>query len=394
MRRIVFLTLVALLAGPSSAHSQTTTLQQELRSELAKLKAQVDHVERLLERLEKEGPESPVEAAPGAEPSVPPTRAEVTLPTPAPKLAPALNTPPRLPVSETSAFQKAPPRFDVLFQVRGVAPRAIGQNNTFSFRKVEFGIKGHVAPNVDYSVELDPVRAEDPFRRTYIRLSYLRRLQVKLGLEKTPIGLDELTSNAEVPFVERSEVSNRFSNAEDLGVHLESRWNHWLFQGSVTNGGRRLLRDNNKDKDVTARVVWAPLPWLSVGAATLQGHAGGDSLERRRYNAELKLGSNLSGFQSEFYRAQDEPIWSSAYYLAGFYAFPVRKPWLTHVQPVMRYEQIDRSDRSAENELRLLTFGVSFLFNEHRSKFQVNYLKDLHTGSLKDELRAQYQVMF
>ena len=394
MRKIVPFTLTALVLCTSIGRAQSTTLHQELRAEIARLKAQVHHVEQLLERLEREGPGAAAESGDAAKPQAPASAEVKPPPTPAPQLAPALNTPPRLPRSEVSAYRKAPPRFDVLFQVRGVAPRAIGQNKTFTFRKVELGIKGHVAPNVDYSVELDPVRPEDPFRRTYIRLSHLRWLHLKLGLEKTPLGLDELTPNAEVPFVERSEVSNRFSNAEDLGIHLESRWNHWLFQGSVTNGGRRLLRDNNKDKDLTARVVWAPLPWLSVGAATLQGHSGGDSLERRRYNAEFKLGSNLTGFQSEFYRAQDEPIWSSAYYLAGFHAFPVRKPWLTHIQPVLRYEQIDRTDHSAENELRLLTFGVSFLLNEHRSKLQVNYLKDLHTGSLKDELRAQYQVMF
>ena len=126
----------------------------------------------------------------------------------------------------------------------------------------------------------------------------------------------------------------------------------------------------------------------------MEGGGGGGEVERRRYNAEFKLGSNLSGFQSEFYRAQDAPIWSSAYYLAAFHAFPTRKPWLTHLQPVLRYEQIDRSNRVKQDELRLLTVGVSLLFNEHRSKLQVNYLKDLLTGSLKDELRAQYQIEF
>ena len=67
---------------------------------------------------------------------------------------------------------------------------------------------------------------------------------------------------------------------------------------------------------------------------------------------------------------------------------------LEPAEPVVRYEQIGRSDRDQNLELRLLTFGFSLLFQEHRSKFQVNYLKDLHTGALKDVLRAQYQVEF
>ena len=141
-------------------------------------------------------------------------------------------------------------------------------------------------------------------------------------MEKSPIGLNELSSTAQIPFVDRSEVSDRFSAAEELGVHLESLWPEWLLQLSVTNGGRRLLLDNNKSKDVTARVVWAPLHWLSLGTAMLQGKAGSESSEHDRYNLELKVGSNLSGFQSEFYRARDGGILSSAFYFAGHWAFP------------------------------------------------------------------------
>ena len=155
-----------------------------------------------------------------------------------------------------------------------------------------------------------------------MRLSHLSWLHLKLGMEKSPIGLNELSSTAQIPFVDRSEVSDRFSAAEELGVHLESLWPEWLLQLSVTNGGRRLLLDNNKSKDVTARVVWAPLHWLSLGTAMLQGKAGSESSEHDRYNLELKVGSNLSGFQSEFYRARDGGILSSAFYFAGHWAFP------------------------------------------------------------------------
>ncbi len=128
----------------------------------------------------------------------------------------------------------------------------------------------------------------------------------------------------------------------------------------------------------------------------LQGRKGPQRDKRIRYNAELKLGSNLSGFQSEFYRAQDADVWSSAFYTAGYWAFPTRQSRLSHLQPVVRYEQIDRTDQDPVRELRLLTFGLSLLFNEHRSKFQVNFLKDLQSGGIvkKDEIRAQYQVEF
>jgi hypothetical protein len=266
------------------------------------------------------------------------------------------------------------------------------RTDTFFLRKAEIGVKGHVAPYVDFSLELDPVRPADPLRRTYIRLTHVPWLHLKLGLEKAPLGLEELTSTAQIPFVERSEVNDRFAAAEELGVHLESHWPHALFQLSVTNGGRRLLRDNNSHKDVSARIVWGPCSWFSFGVATWQGRIGIEELERDRYNVEFKLGSNFSGFQSEFYRAQDGNLWSSAYYLSGYRAFPMKRTWLTHLQPVLRYEQIDRNDGNKLEELRLLTLGLSFMLDEHRSKFQINFLKDLHTGTRRDEIRAQYQI--
>lgn len=103
-------------------------------------------------------------------------------------------------------------------------------------------MKGHIAPNVDFSLEADFARPHDILRRTDIRLTHVPWLHLKLGMEKTPIGLDELNSTAEIPFVDRSEVSDRFSMAEDIGVHLVSRWPRWLLQFSVSNGAPRAVR--------------------------------------------------------------------------------------------------------------------------------------------------------
>ena len=372
------LVLILFLAGAASA--QRTDLEQELRKELDELKNRVAQLESLLEKLsEKSDVEKTTKVS-----AIPKIRNEK---------APALNTPSTLPTNRDK-YRKTAPRFDILLQSRGDYFADASKNSTFFLRKAELGIKGHIAAHVDFSIEFDPVRANDPLRRTYIRLSHIPWLHIKLGLEKAPLGLEELSSTAQIPFVDRSEVNDRFSAAEELGVHLESHWPNWLFQFSVTNGGRRLLRDNNDYKDLTARIVWAPIPWFSFGGAALQGRAGSNEDDRIRYNGELKLGSNLSGFQSEFYRAKDASVWSSAFYVSGYWALPVASQFLTHVQPVIRYEHIAREDNLELEELRLLTFCISFMLDEHRSKFEINFLKDLHTGTRKDELRAQYQVEF
>lgn len=308
--------------------------------------------------------------------------------------APAMNTPPALPLDSTVY---GPNRFRVavLMQIRADFPgeEAAG-TSTFFLRKAELGIRAHVTNHTDILLELDPVRPADPFRRTYVRLSHLPRLHLKLGLEKAPIGLEELLSSARIPFVDRSAVSDRFAAAEEVGVHLDSRWDTWLFQFSVTNGGRRLLRDDNDHKDVSARAVWAPAPWMSLGLAALEGRAGPEERERSRYNAEIKLGSYDSGVQGEFFEGEDGPVESSAFYLAGFHAFSVGLSGLSHIQPAVRYERVDRQDGLEEGELSLLTFGAGVFLEGHRSKVQVNYLWDLREGFDQNELRVQYQVEF
>lgn len=307
--------------------------------------------------------------------------------------APALNAPPALPL-DSAAYGPSGLRFAVLLQVRADFPETEGRNSTFFLRKAELGIRGHVTGHTDFSVELDPVNPDDPFRRTYLRLSHFPRLHVKVGMEKAPLGLEELLSTATVPFVDRSQVNDRFAAAEEVGVHLESRWDRWLFQMSITNGGRRLLRDDNDHKDLTLRAVWAPSAWASVGVAALSGRAGEEARKRKRYNVEVKLGSTDSGAHGELYEATDGDVQSSAFHVSLFRAFSVSQEWLDSVQPAIRYERVDREDELEQEELSLLTFGLGFLVDGHRSKLVVNYVLDLRSAIEENELRVQYQVEF
>ena len=378
MCRIRVYAVVLSLAAPASG--QTPSLEDELRAEIARLRGSLARAEAVLARVEKQRPVAPA--------------------IPAARQAPALNTPPRLPPSHPEAYRKGPPRIDVLLLGRYdyFVDSDLAVDNTFFLRKAEVGIKGHITKHVDFSLELDPVRVQlnDPYRRSYIRLSHLEHAHFKIGLEKAPLGLEELQPTAQVPFVDRSEVSGRFAAAEEMGVFLESNWTRFMFQASLTNGGRRLYVDDNRNKAFTARAVWAPTPAFSLGAATMQARVGTHSLDRKRYNVEARYGAdNLTGAQGEFYRAKEGPVWSTAFYLAGYRALPLKAKVLTHVQPVFRYESIDRSDGDPALELRLVTLGVSLLFEEHRSKLQLNWLKDVRgDGPRPDEVRAQYSIEF
>lgn len=392
------LSAVLLVAWSVPALGQTTMLEDELRAEIARLRGTLARAEAVLARVEEERAAQSPAATPAPAPQVAEAR---PAPAPAPpRRAPALNTPPKLPASDPENYKKSPPRIDVLLMGRFdyFADSDLAIDNTFFLRKAELGIKGNIANGVDFSLELDPIRVQlnDPYRRSYIRLSHFEHAHFKIGLEKAPLGLEELQATAQIPFVDRSEVSSRFAAAEEMGLFLESNWTRFMFQASLTNGGRRLYVDNNKNKAFTARAVWAPTPTFSLGAATMQAKVGTDYQERRRYNLEAKYGAdNQTGLQGELFRAKEGAVWSTAFYLSGFWALPLKGSVFTHLQPVARYEQIDRSDDNPALELRLVTVGLGLLFKEYKSKLQLNWLKDVRSDSPRpDELRAQVAIEF
>lgn len=383
MKKLAVIAATFALAAFARADAK---LEEELRAEIARLKEQVARAESLLQR---------VQAAVG-------TTADKQAPVAAPKpvaRAPGLNTPPKLPASKKENFAKITPRIDLLLQGGYYHFEDSAQNSTFLLRKAEVGFKGHISSFVDYCVELDFARVPnfDPYRRTYVRFSHWPRLHLKAGMEKAPIGIDELTSSGQVAFVQRAEVTDRFSSAEELGIFAESNWDQWMFQASLTNGGRRLYRDDNKRKDFTARAVWAPLSNLSFGFATVQGAAGASAADKIRYQGEVRYGANLSqGATAEYYRAKDGTVWSDGFYVAGYWAFPLRDGgWLTHFQPVARYESIERDDGDRARELELLTLGFSLFLADYKSKFQFNWLHDFRGDRYrKDELRALFTVEY
>ena len=155
-RLVSFLAATLILSQP--AMIQGMALEDELRAELARMREQIKRVEALLVRLEKEHA-GEARAIVQAEEAPPPPKPSSVLKL---RQAPALNTPSMLPPSRPESYAKTPPRFDVLLQMRGDHFRDPEKIDTFFFRKAELGIKGHISRNVDFSVELDPVRPDIP----------------------------------------------------------------------------------------------------------------------------------------------------------------------------------------------------------------------------------------
>jgi hypothetical protein len=72
-------------------------------------------------------------------------------------------------------------------------------------------------------------------------------------------------------------------------------------------------------------------------------------------------------------------VWSDGFYVSGYWAYPIKSGWFTHIQPVARYESINRDDNDRTRELKLGTLGFSLFLADYKSKLQLNWLHDLRS---------------
>lgn len=117
-------------------------------------------------------------------------------------------------------------------------------------------------------------------------------------------------------------------------------------------------------------------------------------MDRRRFDVEVKLGSEGSGLQTEFYRATDADVRSSAFYASAFRLVPIHLGIFEALQPAIRYERVERSDNVPQDEMRLLTLGLGTFLDGNRSKLQASSLADLRSGFGEGGFRLQLQVEF
>lgn len=294
------------------------------------------------------------------------------------------------------------PQIEILFQVRTnlFENKEAGNTSTY-LRKAEIGFSGRINRWMDFKIELDPARPNDPFRRTFIRFTPSEFVDIRYGQEKAPIGMEELMRTSRIPFVDRSAVNDRFAPAEELGMIVYLGSEPVQLGVAITDGrGRQTTanqRDDNTFKDVTGRLAYRPREWIELGGARMDGRTGSDEQKRNRTNLSLRLGDpdNLQFVYGEYYRAVDGAVTSDAYHAAAGKGIRIHHPLLEWIVPAVRFEQITQ-DGPAHllDELSLLTVGINLWFTNYGAKIQINYVKDIKTDGLKDHWRFQYQIRF
>lgn len=166
-------------------------------------------------------------------------------------------------------------------------------------------------------------------------------LNVRVGRLNIPFGEEYLV---------RSPVTNPLISHSladfwgvDEGVEVYGRIGPAGYVLAVQNGGVSRLRDFHRDKAITARIGWRPLPWLQVSGSAL------------RTGKLTVAGDNLSElwFGNAFFRALGASTTTETFW-ANVYQADVRARWKGgHAAAALGVVRFDDSDTRADNSRRL-----------------------------------------
>jgi phosphate-selective porin OprO/OprP len=151
----------------------------------------------------------------------------------------------------------------------------VNNNDALLLRRGRIGLEGKLNKTTEYQITGEYAGSSASILDANVTLTYSPEFQVKLGRFKTPVGLEQLQSDAAALFIERSLVSQIAPN-RDIGVQFggelrkgEISYAIGLFNGIQDGGNNADQKDANDGKDLAARVAFQP--WINEEGSALAG---------------------------------------------------------------------------------------------------------------------------
>ncbi|MGH7429939.1 MAG: porin, partial [Candidatus Methylomirabilaceae bacterium] len=161
--------------------------------------------------------------------------------------------------------------------------------NKFLVRRARIGLQGTFYKYFDFFVEADFGQGGAALTDGYLELRYWPELRLRVGQFKVPFSYEELFSDNNLDFVERS-VADSLTPKRDIGAMLHGSLFGGIvsYAGGIFNGSGQNTADTNDSKDLAGRLVVYPfkqseltlLRNLHLGADIAWGNEGsGQSLQ-------------------------------------------------------------------------------------------------------------------
>ena len=325
------------------------------------------------------------------------------------------------------------------FQKQTLSPQ-----NSFSIKRARLDLKGSFDPEFDYRLQADFVGASaqtgsingtslvaptggsllsPTLLDAYIVYKPFKDyLKFTAGQFYIPFSLENTTPDNTLEIIDRSQVvealvarkgdaSNGLvdsvgnQNGRDIG--LQANGSLVSYNGgklidyyvALLNGAGIDVADNNKNKDVSTRLVVHPLSFIDIGASYYNGYdkfTGGTSGDRFRWGGELAVNYKAFDLRSEIITGQDGNTLAKhidhqgGYVQAGYFFVPKK------LQIVAKYDTYDPNTNVPGLQSTYYILGANYLFNSW-AKIQVNYRKADGKGAINsnnDLVYTQFQIQF
>lgn len=292
-------------------------------------------------------------------------------------------------------------------------------NQGFYFDRARLGVVGNIPYDFSYYVmaEFSPTKGGPYLLDAFITYKRLAPwINITMGQFKSPFGLELSTPCQSLHTVNRSRVVSELASPfRDLGVFIWGGTGEkeifgfqntnviaWKF--AYTNGTGLNVMDNNNGKDYTARLIFSPVSWMSIGGSYKYGtlmptDPTMDDDVRTRWGFDISVEQKNILIQAEYINGSDQgsslvgggcgetpTLVIGDFVKNGFFVQALYKtPW--NIQPVVKFESYDPDADVSFNKQQDFTFGINYFFNEW-TRIQANYV--YRTEESSDAVLADY----
>ncbi len=311
----------------------------------------------------------------------------------------------------------------------------LNKPNSFYFKRARIGVLGSIPYDVSYYVmaELSPATQGQPYLLdAFVTYAPFRKyLKFTMGQFKSPVGLELNTPCHALHTIRRSTVVNNLATPfRDMGLmlfgstdSLFGKKDLFSYNLAILNGSGLNHWDDNKYKDIAARLVISPWEWLKIGGSYRTGKQDikkTDQVQktRTRLGADITFEYKNFMLQGEYLAGQDvgkvasdggcggkatTAVDSLTFNKSGFFVQAMyMTPW--RIQPVFKYEvydpdQTDYKYLYVEQDFlqTTMTFGINYFLNDW-TRIQINYLynaeENVDVEFPNDAIMFQIQAKF
>lgn len=327
-------------------------------------------------------------------------------------------------------------QYETQFLDDGVAPmNGLKAANGFYFDRARLGVVGNVPYDFSYYVmmEFSPTKGGPYLLDAFITYKrFAPWVNILVGQFKSPFGLELSTGCQNLHTVYRSRVVSELASPfRDQGVLIYggtgdkevfglTATNVFAWKFAYTNGTGLNVMDNNLGKDYTARLIFSPTSWMSIGGSYRTGTLKPndptmDDDVRTRWGFDISIEQKNILIQAEYINGNDKgstlvgggcgetptlvlgDFAKNGFFVQALYT----TPW--NIQPVIKFESYDPDTVIDFNKQEDWTFGFNYFFNEW-TRLQVNYVYKTEESSAdvladyheigNDFLVVQMQIKF